>query len=367
MIKFDCRFFEGERPCKYKLLCSNCSKYSKIGEKILIIKMAAMGDVLRTTPILKAIKRKYPNSHISWICEKNSFKLLQTNPLIDSLFIYNLSSVLQITTEEYDYVFSFDKMKYSASIATLAKSRKKFGFGLNKFGNIFSFNKSSEYSLLLGIDNELKFRKNKMTYQEIIYQMAELPYKKDEYILNLTEEDRKISYNFCKKNKISENDFIIGFNIGSGEDFANKSLTTGKFIQLAKKIISSFNCKIILLGDEKEREKQEEIKKEVRSKNIILLNNCRVREFAGVIERCNIIVSGDTLGMHIGIALKKKVVAIFTSTAPVEIELYGRGIKIIPPINCTPCYKRYCDKKPSCIDAIKIEDLYRTILKLKNK
>lgn len=365
MIKSDCKFFEGEKPCIYKLLCENCPNYSKISKKILIIKMAAMGDVLRTTPILKAIKRKYPSSHISWICEKNSFELLQTNPLIDRVFVYDLSNILTIFSQEYDIVYCFDKMRYSASIATKVTAKKKYGFGLNKYGNIFPFNEGSVYSLKLGIDDELKFKKNRKTYQQIIYEMAELPYRRDEYILNLTEKDRKFAEEFFHKNRIREKEFIIGFNTGAGEDFANKSLKPEKFVELARKILAHFeNCRIILLGEN--NEKNREIKRKVKSKNIILLQNCRVREFAAVIEKCSLIISGDTLGMHLAIALRKPVIAIFTSTCFQEIDLYGNGEKIVTPIECAPCYKKECFRKPDCLDLISVEEIYKKILKFRS-
>jgi heptosyltransferase-2 len=93
------------------------------------------------------------------------------------------------------------------------------------------------------------------------------------------------------------------------------------------------------------------------------MENCNVREFAGFIEKCNLIISGDTLAMHIGIALRKKIIAIFTSTCPQEIDLYERGEKIITKFECAPCYKKECFKKPNCIDAIDVEEIYRGVLK----
>jgi len=60
MIKADCIHFKGEKPCQFKILCDHCPYYQPFPTRILIIKCAAQGDVLRTTPLLSGLKRKYP-------------------------------------------------------------------------------------------------------------------------------------------------------------------------------------------------------------------------------------------------------------------------------------------------------------------
>ena len=76
------------------------------------------------------------------------------------------------------------------------------------------------------------------------------------------------------------------------------------------------------------------------------------------------VVSGDTLSLHIAIALKKKVVALFGPTCAQEIELYGRGIKIVSSKGCTPCYKHKCSKEPICMDLISAKEVFNVIQKL---
>ena len=68
ILKPDCRHFPGDRPCVYNktegVMCDVCSHYSVAATRILIIKLDAVGDVLRTTSILHGLREKYPNSGI---------------------------------------------------------------------------------------------------------------------------------------------------------------------------------------------------------------------------------------------------------------------------------------------------------------
>ncbi|HVO76072.1 MAG TPA: hypothetical protein VMT35_18755, partial [Ignavibacteriaceae bacterium] len=80
-VKIDCRFLRGDIPCKpnklYGVHCvdekgKDCSYYDPIKEKILIIKLGAIGDVIRTTPLLERIKKDYPKAKIFWLTKAPS-------------------------------------------------------------------------------------------------------------------------------------------------------------------------------------------------------------------------------------------------------------------------------------------------------
>jgi heptosyltransferase-2 len=76
-------------------------------------------------------------------------------------------------------------------------------------------------------------------------------------------------------------------------------------------------------------------------------------QFARLVAACDLVVTGDTLGMHLAIAARVPTVVLFGSTCPQEIELYGRGERIVTPIGCHPCYLRTCAITPSCQDLIR--------------
>lgn len=363
-IKFDCRFFTGDKPCQFRKACSDCSNYKPMGKKILIIKLAALGDVLRTTSILPGLERKYPGSHITWLVNEESYPLLENNPLIHSIMPYNLDSVLRLLVERFDLALSLDKAWQGVSLAMLVKSKDKKGFGLNEKGRLFPLNKESEYAFLLGIDDNLKFKENKKTYQEIIYDMCVLDCKNDEYILNIPNAG-KFEKEFLRKNRIKNGSLVIGLNTGSGEVFAAKKWTIDGFIELARLLNNKLKAKVILLGGPNEEERNREIKS--RLKKIIVDTGCHnsLKDFIKIVNCCSLLVSGDTLAMQIAIALKKKVVALFGPTCHQEVSLYGRGEKIVSGISCAPCYRQACDDL-ECMSSISPKRVFHAVQRLVN-
>ena len=77
-----------------------------------------------------------------------------------------------------------------------------------------------------------------------------------------------------------------------------------------------------------------------------------LRSFAGIVDACDIVVTGDTLAMHIAVALSKPVVALFGPTSSHEIDLFDRGEHIVSNLECLVCYLPDCDVDPNCMESI---------------
>jgi ADP-heptose:LPS heptosyltransferase len=319
-----------------------------------------MGDVLRTTPLLPSLKRKYPLSHITWLLDGESAELLVHNPYIDRLVCYDLEGVLSLLVSRFDLLISLDKEPGLAALATKIGAAQKRGFGLNELGNLVIFNPASEYAYQLGIDNGLKFFKNRKTYQEIIHEIAELPYAGDEYVFELPDEAREKARSFIRRHRLSGRRPAIGLNTGSGTKFETKQWPAGHFLKLISLLAQKMKARVFLLGGPREKDLNRDLARKSRAGVYNTGTDHSLLEFAGFISFLDLIVTSDTLGMHLAIALKKPVVALFGSTCPQEIDLYGRGSKIFMEADCSPCYKQTCPD-PKCMNAIKPELVFSEI------
>jgi len=360
-IKFSCRYFIGSKPCGFKVTCRGCQFYSPMKKRILVIKLASSGDVLRTTALLPALRKKYPGSHISWLVKDPGQQLLDSSPYLDRILVFNLESVLSLLVEKFDLVISLDKAIEAVSIATLVKAKKKYGFGMDGKGKVYPFNKEAEYSFMLGLDDNLKFYKNKRTYQEMIFEVAKLKYTDDRYELRLGKSELDFAERFFMANGLRREDIVIGINTGSGKVFANKNLRHQKTVELIKLLANQVKARILLLGGPLEKDINERILKNAGPK--VINGGCgnSLKEFSALINRCSLVITADTLSLHIAVALKRPVVALFGPTSHQEIELYNRGRKIISGSICAPCYKNKCGKAVSCMDKIILKEIVEAV------
>jgi ADP-heptose:LPS heptosyltransferase len=308
----------------------------------LIIKCRAQGDVLRTTPLLPALKRKYPLSHVTWLVDLESLDLLRYNPYINRLLGYDLESALTLQVAEFDILISLDKEPGLTALATRVKASQKRGFGMNEFGNLTVFNPAADYAYRLGVDDELKFSRNRKTYQEIIHEAAEVPYGHDEYVFGLPDEAKEKARRFMKRIRWTGRRPSIGLNTGAGAKFETKQWPAGHYLRLIKHLTQKTRADVFLLGGPREKEFNRLLSGKSGARVHDTGTDNTVLEFAGFISLLDVVVTSDTLGMHLAIALKKPVIALFGPTCPQEIDLYGRGTKLFQATGCSPCYRQTC-------------------------
>ena len=364
----DCRFFSGEKPCSFHkeqgVKCSDCEYYSPVGERILIIKMGAMGDVLRTTCILTGLKEKHPDSYVTWVVEKGSGDLLHNIESIDRIMEFSLETVVMLQAEKFDLVLSLDSSVLSASIAERMNGDEKIGFGLSKGGKVSPFSPEAEEWFRMGVFDDVK-RKNKRTYQEVIFEIVGISTKDHEIIVNLTDEEKKFAKVFSKENGMDNcSSPVIGLNTGAGGRWLLKKWTREGYLELIRKLHEKIGARILLFGAGGEKERNQWLVEKSTCSVIDTGSENSLREFFALLDLCNIVVAGDTLAVHAALGLQKEVVVLFGPTSPYEIELYGRGERVIAPVDCICCYRENCDRKPSCMDLITVKSVSDAVLRL---
>jgi ADP-heptose:LPS heptosyltransferase len=355
----DCRHFAGEKPCRFK--CEGgCQHFEPFGTRILIIKLGATGDVLRTTPILRALKAKYPQSHITWIVEPISAPLLKSNPYIDRILKPDFETLSRLHVEQFDLMLCLDKVEAATSLAMLAHAKEKRGFGLTPYGTLTILNPEAEYALRMGTSDKLKFYENEKAYQHIVFEAVGFPYANEPYVLELESDAQHFARSFFSSNGLDRGP-VIGLNTGAGTGFAGKAWRAEKWAALARRAQVELGAKVLLLGGPQERERNADIAARAADAVVDSGTSNTLPQFVALVDGCDAVVTGDTTGMHVAIARQVPVVALFGSTCAQEIDLYGRGEKIVTGVECSPCYLKKCPIGEICLDDIKFEDVFAAL------
>lgn len=333
--------------------------------RVLIIKMGAPGDVLRTTPILYAIKRKYREPEITWITDKASAELLEGNPYIKRIIHYNKKRQDALQKGSFDLLINPENTKESAMLAERANAVVKLGYGMSDRGFIYPFNEEAEHYLEMAGFDDVK-KANRKSYQEILFEMCGFEFKpeEDKIILPplLTESLQKKF-----KQRLGLKKTVIGLHTGAGRRWKLKKWRIDGFANLAERILKNMDASLILLGGKMEKARNKIIKKQLLKRGLNVIDatvNDDLKKFINTMALCDVVVCGDTLALHLALGLGKRVVALFGPTSPWEIELYGQGVKIFPEMDCICCYRERCSKKPNCMDAISVDRVYEEVVKL---
>lgn len=368
MLKRDCKHFPGDRPCNFHKIegikCDNCGYYEPVIFKILIIKLDAVGDVLRTTCILPGLKEKYPSAHITWLTRKNAKEIFYNNHFVDRVFEFeNPETNYFLQVEKFNLVLNLDSSPISSAICSSVKGEEKLGFGLDEKGKVYPLNSEAEEWFLMGAFDDLK-KKNTRTYQSIILEIAKIKSDNFPILLFLNESEKQFAEQFLRKHQIDKSKKIIGLNTGAGPRWKFKSWTLDGFENLIKMIIKKTDYYIFLYGGPYEKERNDYLSKIHQTRVIDTGTNNSLREFFALVNLCDLLVTGDTLAMHTATALGKKIIALFGPTSANEIETYGLITKIQSDLDCLVCYKMDCDFDPNCMNSIKPETIFQKIIEL---
>lgn len=363
-----CKNFSGYKPCySYKNClengCQDDTDKNKIGTKILIISLDALGNVLDNTAFLPAIKRKFPVSTIHWITMPNAEKILFNNHYIDKVWTWTDEDRMIIRQIKFDYLFNADKSNYACAFANEVNAENKLGFLLNEDGKIIPANKSAMYNYQMGNDDYLKFRVNERSGIDIIHETFELEYKRDEYTFFFTDEEKEFIANYKKEINYNPSKTYVGFNTGCSNLFPNKKMTIEQHVHLINELSKNDSLVLLLLGGREDTERNQQImdllEPSIRQKVINTPSNLGLRRGACFMDVADIVITGDSFGMHMAIGLRKYVIAWFGLSCWAEIELYDRGIKLFQKdLECSPCWKKVC---PFDLECIKMIDLNRMI------
>jgi ADP-heptose:LPS heptosyltransferase len=353
-IAWDCRFFLGDRPCVWHkrtgVLCV-CDHYQRVEEQLLIVKLDAMGDVLRSTALLPPLAEAHPRAAVTWITRRESVPLLRGNPFLADVVEFGPEALLHLETRKFHRVINLDASRTSAALASAAHSDRKDGFVLDSSGTVRPTNEAARKWLEAGIFDDIK-RQGRETYQDRMAAILGLEGRPHRYVLQLDEAERAAARRHLESIGVDRARHIVGLNTGAGGRWPLKQWREDGYVDLVARLHGSHDVQFVLLGGPSELARNERLK---GASSVTLFDpGCSnpVRHFAALVGCCDVVVTGDTLAMHLALAQGRRTVVLFGPTSSAEIELYGLGEKVVPEMECLSCYKTSCDFAPNCMDVI---------------
>lgn len=303
-------------------------------KKILIIKLGysetldaeigkvpSLGDVLRTTPILWAVRKRFPDSHISWLVSSHADQLLKGNPYVDRLLVWDEFVPFQLMKEKFDILINLEKVAGVCAIADMIDAWTKYGFRFDGIsGHYHGYERGLNF--ISYIEEKKKTNRTREYWQQVLVEMLGVEWKGQEYIIGYTPKGAER--------------YDVGFNHEVGAKFPFKALPAGYWKTLEERL-SEMGYTVSWQRGLKD-----------------------LHEYMDWIHSCRMIVSCDSLGYHLAMGMKKKVVGLFGPTDANESYRYGDVATVESAQVCPymPCYGSKCASGLVCMKSI---DLARVV------
>lgn len=331
----------------------------------MIVHLEALGAVLRSTALLAAIKRKYPKGHITWITKSPASQLLQNVKDIDRILTTSAEDMMRVSALRFDVVYCIDKSLLACALAASVNAAEHRGFKADPLsGAILPTHPEASELWELGLNNHKKFFENQKSELQLVHEALNLgEFRRDEYVVELSSDEQELA-RARRREWTRDLRPLIGLNTGCSPVIPYKKMTIEAHRELIRQIRRSPTLRshgIVLLGGPEDTERNRAI---AAGLDVIASPTERgLRDGLCSVEACDVVVSGDSLGLHMAIGLKKWTVAWFGPTCPQEIDLFDRGVKISADVGCAPCWKRVCDKPVMCYDRVNLSQILAGIEK----
>lgn len=343
-------------------------------KKILVIRFDHAGDMLVTSPVFRAIKKTFPNSELSVLCRPFVKDLVITNKFVDKVHVLDVPWFKRETSvswlDAFKFLLNLRKNRFDLVLELHGDPRNIFaafitggfrvGFGARGFG--FLLNKTADFSA------------NKQIVDKILDVIRVAGIKcnsRDDFSLNLflTKDDEKSAQDSLKKNKIKQ--FIL-LHPCSGR--TEKNWFVNSWAELCDELIKKYKLPIIITGYGDERIiSQNIIAKLAQNSKKFVLDFCGqcdgLRILGALCKKSALIISTDTVVVHIAQAINKKNVTLYGSTDPL---IWGYNTQ-----NTAQIYKKLSDScssdcrkeihRMNMMKEISVTDVLSAVDKLKLK
>ena len=345
-------------------------------ERILLINIFGIGDVLFTTPLISNLKYHFPKSFIGYIANRRTAGFLEGHPKIDKVFVYD--------RDEYQNFLKKSRLDFFKKFLSFQREIKREKFdcvidlSLNSFMNFLTWSCGIRTRVGFNYKNRSPFLTTKVrldgyegrhvvTYYLGLLEELGLDVHTRELEFPLKEQDLNWADEFLKRWGVSPKVRLIGLVPGGGaswgKDAVYKRWPPEKYAKLADKIVEKFSADIILLGDEKEVELCREVSGLMHHPPFTACGKTTPGQFAALLKRCTVNIVNDGGPLHVAVAVGARSISIF---GPVDERVYGPypagGHSVVSKnLSCRPCYRRFrmaeCGHI-SCLREINVEDVF---------
>ena len=332
--------------------------------KILLIRLRRIGDVVMTTPSITALKEALPEVSLSYVIEEPYRRLVQGNPHLDRVIILPsgqgffdfIRSARRIRKEKYDAVIDFHGGPRASLLTFFSGAKLKAGYKLKYKRFIYNIRipRSRKNGYFHSVENHL----NLVKALGIILGEPLPPL----FVPQARKEETEKVERFWAENNLEAAKVIV-LHIGAGNEF--RDWGAENLTELANMLTRLAGVRIILVGEVKDIEREEEILRKTQSPLLSLVGNANLIELREHISRASLFVGPDSGPMHIAAATSTPIVALFGPTLPANFAPWrAKAILIEKELACRPCKQRRCLTEDfRCLRSIKPTEVYEACQK----
>lgn len=337
-------------------------RISNGASRILIVNVNWVGDVLFSTPAIRAVREHYSDAYIACMVVPRCKAILELNPNLDELIIYDedelhksllgkLKLISTLKNRRFNSVFLFHRSLTRTLMVALSGIRERVGIYTSKRGFLLTKKVEPPKADVHKVEQFLN----------IVRAKGISPANKNlEFFIG--KDDVIYVEELLESEGIKDGELLMVLNPGGNWDL--KRWPVENFAELGDRLADKYGARILITGENKDLELGEAILSRMRHKPILTCGKTTLSQLAAILRRAGLVVSNDSGPMHIAVSQGTKTIALFGPTDPKVTGPYGDGKYVVihkapERLDCKiPCYNLKCEDN-ACMKAITVEDVFK--------
>ncbi|MDD2731208.1 MAG: lipopolysaccharide heptosyltransferase II [Candidatus Portnoybacteria bacterium] len=332
-------------------------------KRILIVRTDRIGDVTLSTPVIKALRDRYPDSYIAMMVSPYAKEIVEKNPFLDEVIIYDkegkhkkwrrsIKFALNLKSKRFDLAVVLHPTNRAHLVTFFAGIKRRVGYN-RKLGLLLTH--KLRHDKHLGAKHELEYSLDMLRCLGIDINADEkrlfIPIKpeSEEYISNLLEREG-----------IKKNSLILAVNPSAS--CKSKMWPADRFSAVADKLADKYGMKVVIIAGPKDIKLAEQVTRNMKCPVYNLAGKTSVSQLASLLKRCVLFISNDSGPVHIATAVGTPVLSIFGRSQPgLGPKRWGPlGIRdryIHKNVGCVTCLAHNCTRGFACLGAVTVDDV----------
>lgn len=301
-------------------------------ERILILKLGAVGDVIHALPVARTLRARFPRAHLAWAVEERAFDVLAGNPDLDEVIVFRRGALRPTTA----------LAQWRAWSAELRARRFSVVVDLHNLLKTGLMARASGASRRIGFD---KWREGNFLFMtETVRPGPDCPHLVEKYLallvpLGVTRADWRIEFpfqwpaqdgerieRFLQQHGLDVPGGPIALNPGAA--WPSKRWPPERFARVADALQERFDLPIVVLWGPGERGLAESVLR-ATTRASVLAPETTLKSLGALLARCRLVVTGDTGPLHLAAALDRPTVALFGPSDPGRNGAYSARARVV--------------------------------------
>ncbi len=337
--------------------------------RILIRAANWVGDAIMTTPVIRAVRKNYPQAHVTVLAKPWVIPVYENNPFVDEIMVYDnqgrhkfglgtLRLASDIRQKGFDLAVLMQNAFEAAFLAFMAGIPERLGYNTD-FRNLL-------LNPGIAINPDLK-KKHLIDYYVGILKGAGLETDGRAMDLFVDQSDRDKAHDMLKEEGLADGRPLIGINPGATGGTAKRWFPE-RYAELAARLADFFNTRVIIFGGPADHGLGEEIREVSGRACSNMAGKTSLSQAFALIGRLDLFVTNDSGLMHAAAALDTPQVALVGSTDHIATAPSSRNaVMVRKEVGCNPCLKDECPTDHRCMDQLSVDMVMAACRKILNK